>query len=278
MGGDSVWVESDTIDDYFRNDPCIWMYAKEGDIVSFMEAMTGFDENLSMRFVSSWNDRRVVMGDISFEISEDVIAQATGLSTKVRKWKKTSRVADETSMNCFYIKDEDPVKMQGGFNKECLPYPWDQVCKIIMKYFTLEGRYGVFYYYHLRCSITFATMILFLSRSFYCTPSTVKDVCHCMTQDSNYIILHKGLMFRLYNFHRALCPPKPIYVQPAPSIQGPLLGLKKVSKRPQKNLLRLVSPLTMPLSFPPKLGRRTKAILPLLNPPPRNPGKILKFC
>lgn len=45
------------------------MYAKEGGIIPFMEAM-----NLSMQFVSSWNDRRVVMGDISFEINEDVIA------------------------------------------------------------------------------------------------------------------------------------------------------------------------------------------------------------
>lgn len=88
------------------------------------------------------------MGDISFQINEDVISQAMGLSTEGRKWKKTSRVTDETSMNRFYKKGEESVKMRRGFNRECLPYPWDQVCKIIMKYFNLEGRYGVFYYYH----------------------------------------------------------------------------------------------------------------------------------
>ncbi|XP_057846404.2 probable serine/threonine-protein kinase PBL7 [Cryptomeria japonica] len=92
-----------------------------------MEAMTGFYESLSMQFVSSWNDRRVVMGDISFEINEVVIAQATGLPTEGRKWKKTSRVTNETSMNRFYKKGKEKVKLRGGFNIDCLPYPWDQV-------------------------------------------------------------------------------------------------------------------------------------------------------
>lgn len=65
------------------------------------------------------------MEDIPFEISEEVIAQAMGLSTKGRKWKKTSRVADENNMNRFFKKGEEPTKMRGVFNRECLPYSWD---------------------------------------------------------------------------------------------------------------------------------------------------------
>lgn len=53
MGRDLVWVELNIIDDYFHNDLCIWMYAKEGGIILFMEAMKGFDENLSMQFVKN---------------------------------------------------------------------------------------------------------------------------------------------------------------------------------------------------------------------------------
>lgn len=48
MGGDLVSVEPDIIDDCFRNDLCVWMYAKEGGIIPFKEAMKGLDENLSM--------------------------------------------------------------------------------------------------------------------------------------------------------------------------------------------------------------------------------------
>lgn len=151
--------------------------------------------------------------------------------------------------------------MCGGLDKECLPYPWDQVCKIIMKYFTLEGSYGVFYYYHFPllnhfCNHDSISIPFFL---LHALESTVKQVRHCMSQDRNFTILHQGLIFQLYNFHRALYPPKPIFVQPAPSLHGPLAGTKKGNKKTSKNLITPCQSLDHAPLISPKTGGKNKS-------------------
>lgn len=147
MRGDKMRLELDKTDE-FKAKPTIWFVYTEGDIDKFMESMKGNDEILLKQFVASWEDRRVTMGGISFEVNEDMIAQSTSLSMEGTEWKKQSHVSDTTSLNQFFRDGENPVKQADGFNCEEIPPPWDDVC-YIMKYFTLEGRYGVFYYYQL---------------------------------------------------------------------------------------------------------------------------------
>lgn len=95
----------------------------EGSIMPYMEAMTRYDECLSLQFTNSWNERRVTMGGISFEINEDSIAQATGLCSKGQKWKKTSSISNETTRNKFFQRNEVLVKLCGGFKRQELPKP-----------------------------------------------------------------------------------------------------------------------------------------------------------
>ena len=73
---------------------------------------------------------------------------ATGLSLKGKKWKKVTKMVDEVSMNNFFGDGEEPVRYKGGFQREKLSKPWDDVCLVIMKYLTLEGKFGFYYYYH----------------------------------------------------------------------------------------------------------------------------------
>ena len=68
---------------------------------------------------------------------------ATGLNTKGKKWKKVTKVPDEISMNNFFAVDEEPVRYRGGFKRDKLSEPWDDVCLVLMRYLTLEGRFGV---------------------------------------------------------------------------------------------------------------------------------------
>lgn len=89
------------------------------------------------------------MGRILFEVNKDVISHSTSLSMEGGKWKKQSCISDTTSLNQFLCDGENDVNQADSFNHEELLPPWDEVCYIIMKYFTMEGRYGVFYYYHL---------------------------------------------------------------------------------------------------------------------------------
>ena len=44
----------------------VWYLLKEGNFVSFMEALNGHDENFSMQFVNSLQNHRVTINGISF--------------------------------------------------------------------------------------------------------------------------------------------------------------------------------------------------------------------
>lgn len=48
--------------------------------MSLLENLVGHDERLSTQFVGLWKDRRVTMCGILFEVNEEVIGKATGLS------------------------------------------------------------------------------------------------------------------------------------------------------------------------------------------------------
>ena len=65
--------------------------------------------------MNRWNDCKVTINGITFQVNEDVIAMAIGLSMKGKKWKKVTKIADEVSMNRFFAKDEEPVRYRGGF-------------------------------------------------------------------------------------------------------------------------------------------------------------------
>lgn len=93
MGGDRVPVEPDKCDDW-KVGGTVWHIYKEGGISQYMEFMTSHDEGLSRQFVTSWKDRRVTIGSISFDINEEVIARATSLTLDGRTWKKTTKVVD----------------------------------------------------------------------------------------------------------------------------------------------------------------------------------------
>lgn len=46
----------------------------EGGLVPLMECLVSHDLRMSTQFTSSWKERRVTMGGISFEVNEEVIA------------------------------------------------------------------------------------------------------------------------------------------------------------------------------------------------------------
>ena len=51
-------------------------------------------------------------------------------------------------MNRFFVDEEEHVRYRGGFKWKKPSMPWDDVYLVIMKYLMLEGRFGVYYYYH----------------------------------------------------------------------------------------------------------------------------------
>lgn len=156
----------------------------------------------------SWKNQRVAIGGISFEVSEEVIAQATSLSLEGRQWKWTSHVTNSDNLNKFFKGKEAPVKLQGGFTREELQYPWNLVCLMVMKYFTLEGHHKVYYYYHMPLLNHFRNHDL-LCLPFYLLHSlenSIKEALDPKNEDKQPIPLHQGLIYKLYRYHSTLYP------------------------------------------------------------------------
>ena len=201
-------VELAMINDNVRK-PLVWYLLKQGIFVSFMEALNGHDENYSMQFANSWENCKVTINGILFHVSEEVIVMVTGMAMRGRKWQKVTHVINETSLQCFFKDGEELVWHKGGFMREKIPDLWNEVFLILIKYLTLEGRYGVFYYYHLSLLNYFHHHDFVLLHFFLLheLEDNVIDVKEKMRKGVNFTILHQGLMFRLYQFHLALVPP-----------------------------------------------------------------------
>ena len=58
---------------------------KEGGFIPYMQSIVGYDENCALQFVNGWNDRKVTINGITFQVNEEVIAMAAGLSLKGKK-------------------------------------------------------------------------------------------------------------------------------------------------------------------------------------------------
>ena len=89
------------------------------------------------------------------------------------------------------------------------------MCLVLMKYLTLEGRFGVCYYYH------FPLLNHFRNKDFFSIPffllhsleDMINDVREKKCKGLNFTIIHQGLIFRLYQFHLALCSPREVVVE-----------------------------------------------------------------
>ncbi len=139
---------------------------------------------------------------------------AIGLSMKGKKWRKVTKISNEASMSSLFVEGEKPVHYREGFKRDKLPAPWDDVYLVIMKYLTLEGRFGVYYDYHFpllnHCRIrNFISIPFFLLHSL---EDIVSDAREKKNKGLNFTIIHQGLIFFLYQFHLALCPPGVVVV------------------------------------------------------------------
>ena len=115
---------------------------------------------------------------------------------------------DDVSLQCFFVDGEEPICDRGGFMWEKLPELWNKVFLVPMKYLSLEGMYGVFYYYHFYllnhfCHIDLIFIMFFLLHEL---EDIIIDVKEKMRKEVSFTILHEGLLFRMYQFHLALVP------------------------------------------------------------------------
>ena len=82
------------------------------------------------------------------EISEDIVAEVTGLPQIGRGWFGR-RTPNATAVQDFFVVGEQLRPSGWGMELQSLPQPWDQVAIFLKKYITYEGRYQTVYYFEL---------------------------------------------------------------------------------------------------------------------------------
>lgn len=187
MGGDLNRLEPMKMEDFSKRQ-ATWIMLKEGGFVPYMQVVASYDENCSQKFIYSRKDRRVTINGITFQVNEESISMLTGLEISGRKWKKVTKVVNEASLAIFFRGNEALDRYHGGLRRDKLSEPWDDVCLIIMKYLTLKGRHGVYYFYH------FPLLNHFRNREFICImfflmhalEETVMDVREKKKKETNF--------------------------------------------------------------------------------------------
>jgi len=173
---------------------------------------------------------------------------AIGLAMGGTKHHRKSKVSDPKGMKLFLNKGEVLNNLQGGFDCQLLPSPWDEVCFMIMKYFILKGRFRRFFHYHFILLNHFRhskhiNFPFFLLSSLETSIVATKEQ-HTLDPSKLELPLHQGLIMRLYKFHLALYPPKaptPIRIEPhnPPRVmEGPVI-ITEVTPNSYANSLKI---------------------------------------
>ena len=116
-----------------------------------MEKLKGNNLAITQQFIKTWRDGIVLVGNQRMEVSEDIIAEATGLEMEeinfYQDWKLSDRVVDKFA---HLAKERNRLVKIGNsyFNLASISHPWRFVVFVIIEYLTLDGCFTKIYGHH----------------------------------------------------------------------------------------------------------------------------------
>ena len=119
---------------------------------------------LTRLFILNLHEKQVNLVGVKFELSSDAIAIATGIPSVGEKWFKQANLDISHYEPFLKARYKD-------YNKSIFPFldlldRYAPMMRVIMKYFTCEGRFSRLYSYHIRLLMHF-TRIKMLYLSYY---------------------------------------------------------------------------------------------------------------
>ena len=108
---------------------------------------------LTRLFISGLHDRQVILAGVTFTMSNNAIAATTAIPNVGEKWFKQRNL--DHSYYEPYLKPRYKDEKNTIFPFSHLLDRYVPMMKIIMKYFTCEGRFSRLYSYHIRLLMHF---------------------------------------------------------------------------------------------------------------------------
>ncbi|KAH9291525.1 hypothetical protein KI387_043285 [Taxus chinensis] len=192
MGGQLKHLEPAACDSV-KNDVEVWNILLENGITTFLERMAGYSALVSYAVMASWSKGQVQIGNTRFTISTNAIADATGLPAAGDIYFRRSLHAE---MQDFIAPGDKPVKYLSGYTWDFLPPPWNRVAEVIMRYFTMDGRYQLVYSPHF-----FILSHLHWGKKINLVAFLFQSLEHSgqLAHDEDGAILHQGLLYLLFS-------------------------------------------------------------------------------
>jgi len=142
-------VEPNTFDSSQYHDDCIEIL-REKQWLLFLEKFNGSNEEVTKQFAFTFNGEKALIGNFSFRVLEDTIAQSLGISPEGEKYFKTKQFKEKSWTQFMSRSRVSSVNWKKGVPRSWLIHPWDEMVYIIQKFVTCEGRYSIVYLYHIK--------------------------------------------------------------------------------------------------------------------------------
>ena len=111
------------------------------------------DSELARLFVLHLHDGQVTLAGVNFVLSSEVISEATGIPNVGEVWPKR-KVLDYVHFEP-YVMPAFMRQLSGVFPFRFLRREYAPILRLIMHYFTCEGRFSLVYSYHIRLLMHF---------------------------------------------------------------------------------------------------------------------------
>jgi len=142
-------VEPSIFDSSQYHDDCISIL-KEKQWLPFLEKFCGSNEEVTKQFAFTFNGEKDLIGNFSFRVSEDTIAQSLGINPEGEKYFKTKQFKEKSWTQFMSRLRVSSVNWKKRVPRSWLMHPWDEMVYIIQKFVTYEGRYSIVYLYHIK--------------------------------------------------------------------------------------------------------------------------------
>jgi hypothetical protein len=182
-------AEPEKFDSSKYHEDCVKIL-REKQWLPFLEKFNGNNEEVTKQFAVSFNGEKDLIGNRSFRISEDTIAQSINISPEGGKYFKTKQFKEKSWTQFMSRSRVSSVNWKNGVPRSWLLHPWDEMVYILQKFVTCEGRYSIVFLYHIK---------ILLHLKGQCTISLPYFLLQSLTKMSKTIQKQKG------NEDKSLC-------------------------------------------------------------------------
>ena len=105
MRGKRKWVEPPSCAEW-KNKPEVWDILRRGNFTSYMERLKGNNPTITHQFVKSWKDDSVLVENQWMDVTEEIIAEDTGLDLDGINFYRERKLFDKEIDDFVEIEEE----------------------------------------------------------------------------------------------------------------------------------------------------------------------------